>query len=311
MLTVLDIKTNYNKVFIRQSEENKNANMTTLNYIETLAKTAGFNIAAWDIATIFKDPSNKKQSLELIKDRAIINKIFFEKMNEIKANPNQVGESISLLLKTNLEKIAKQRREVSAKRIEQDIKNEQNYIDDYCRGLSDRIARVVKYRKEMAELNGTNADDKVISDLKDVLTGNFFEFLEAKDNTLTFITKNDIYNTYVKPSANLNLNVNLGKFKVVLNMNNMELAVLPHQNNTMINGFYHPHVSERGRICWGNVSSRAASLLTKMDIKNTLLLLATLLTTYNEEAPYIALGTIKVEQDRLALQNNQTQELPF
>jgi hypothetical protein len=152
----------------------------------------------------------------------------------------------------------------------------------------------------MAELNGGNTADKVISDIQEILAGNFYEFLEVKGSTITFVTKNDVINTYVKPSASIDLSVNLGKFKIMFDMNSLAIMVKEHSGNTMVDQHYHPHVGNRGTVCWGNASQHSQDLLQKMAVKEALVLLATLLTTYNESAPYVTLGHFKQKQDDLA-----------
>ena len=308
MLTVLEIKTNLNKVFTRQTDDARNANIAILNYIDHMAKTTGVNIGAWDIGTMFKDPSNKKQSLELIKERNTINRIFFGEVERLKAIPNGENDRISLLLKSNLERISTTRKATRTKQIENELKYKVTHLDGSLRQTMEYIASIAKFKKELAELNGANTEDKIISDIQEICNGNFYEFLEINGSTITFITRNDIINTFKKPMANIDITVNLGKFKILFDMNSLAMIVKPYQNNIMVETSYcHPHVSNSGNICWGNVSGRASELLQKFDVKNALLLLATLLTTYNEEAPYVALVTFKEKKEAMEAEKSQQQ----
>lgn len=314
MLTILDIRTNTAKVFSRQSEESRNANLGIINYLDHMAKTCNININAWDIEAVFSDPANKKQSLDLIKDRGAINKLFFMEVEKFKATPNADSDRVAVLLRTNLEKIGSVRREARMKTLNNEVANKIIEIDSTIKRTMEYIAAVAKHKKEMAELNGANTEEKVISDIQELLKGNFYEFVEIRGTTIIFATKNDIINKFNKPSAKIDLTVNLGKFQVLFDINSLAMVVKPHKDNVMVENHYHPHVSNNGGICWGDAANHAKDLLLKFDVKGALLLLASLLTTYNEQAPYVALGTFDVKRKEMdgAKTPTPTQEvLPF
>jgi len=303
MLTLHECLLNSKKVFARQSEESKNANIAILNYIKHLSDTASVNITAWDIGVLFSDKTNKKASLELIKNRNEINKIFFAEAEKNKAQPNDQINNVEVLLKNQLGIALKKRQDDQRRRLENDLQSRERDLNQYWEAINGRIANIIETRKQLAQLNNVSFNDKIISDIKELLLGNFYDFHSMEGSIIHFKTKNDIINKLIKPSAGLNITVNLGKFRIALNMETMKLQVFPFSDNIPVNRtgeqYTHPHVSYQGNICWGNVSERAAQCLINMDVKNVMLLLATLLTTYNEDNPYVPLVTFKDEFDKI------------
>jgi hypothetical protein len=301
MLTLNDCLLNTKKVFARQSDDVRNANIAILNYIKHLSETASVNIAAWDIETLFGDKSNKKASLELIKVRNEINKIFFGEVERTKTAPDSQLANVETILKNQLAASLKRRTDEKKRMLENTINTRIRDVDQYIIAMNDRIANIVNARKELAQLIGVGTEDKILSDIKELLLGNFYQFHDIEGSTINFITKNDIINKLIQPSAGLNITVNLGKFRIALDMDRMKINIFPFSNNVKVqrNGdnYFHPHVSSGTTVCWGNVSDQAGRMLGNMEVKNVMLLLATLLTTYNQDNPYAPLQSFKEVAD--------------
>jgi len=317
-MNITELMLNQKSVFIRQTNEQKDANLAIVKYIMHLAETSQQNISLWDIDTLFKDPQNKKQSLELIKVKKDINAIFFKEAEKHKAEPNLMFDQLENSIKTSMENSYRTEREERKKTLNRQINNEQNNLNYALNNVNNYLRNIVTKKRELLKLDNVNYTDKVMADLKEVLKGNFYDVLSFENNVITFVTKNDVINSLIKPSAGLNLKVNLGKFKIKLNLTNMDMKIYTHMNNTISDGIYHPYVSNSGSICWGNVSDEAASKLASLDIKGSLILLAALLVTYSDETtPYRSLHSFKAEQEKVAQTNennrviSEDSHLPF
>jgi len=313
MLTINECFINHTKVFSRQSAETKASNLAILNYIKHLGDTSSVNIAAWDIESLFSDKTNKKQSLELIKNRNEINKIFFTEVERTRSDNSSAISNIEKILTKNFDTILTKRKNDKKRRFENEIQSKQEDLNTYIQYTANKTAEIVRLRTEILSLDNINASDKIVSDLKEILSGNFYEFIEIANDCIVFKTKNDIVNTLIKPSAGLNIKVNLGKFKISINLMSLSIKIYGYENNVMARDtFVHPHVSRDGNVCWGNVSEQAANYLTSLDLKNTLLLLATLLVTYNENNPYAPLYEFEAKRKELdaAKKTEQTVNAP-
>jgi len=71
-----------------------------------------------------------------------------------------------------------------------------------------------------------------------------------------------------------------------------------------MHGYFHPHIDEEGRVCWGTASETVANHIVNGQIDKIMPLLWALLHTYNPESPYIKLSTlIEVKRNREIWQN--------
>lgn len=301
MLTVNEIKKNPSKVFSRQTEPSKKANLEILIYIEYLANSSNTNISTWDIGTLFRDSENKKASLELLKNKNEINKTFFEQKEKMKEGSTEEIQNIIKLIGNSIGTALDGQKEARILKLRNEIVNQRSKIEENVKAITEKIKDTVNSKKEMDMLEGTNSKDRVMADIEDILKGNFYQFHSFEDNLLVFTTRSDIVLGLVNVKAGVNYQVNMGKYKISLDMKTFKLLVLPHEKNMKLNDHVHPFVGEHGDVCFGNVQSRASDLLASMDVKGILNLLMGLLTTYSaESSPYMVLESFKKESDRLA-----------
>ena len=299
MITINEIFLNEKKYFARQPDELKNANKEALKYIQTIASTSQTNISHWDIGTIFKDPTNKKTSLDLIKDKKLLNKLFFETKMVEDSNPTTVDTNILNLIRTNLKKIDNSIINERKNTLNRVISSEEQRITEYQNEISRRIAAIIRNRKELLSLDGIDSNEKVLSEIAEILKSNFYKFESFDRNVLTLSTKNDVINTYKNTAANIDCTVNLGKFKILLDVQNASVMVLPKENNVIYekdsNKWYHPHIRYSGAICWGNANSAVTGLLSGLEFKKVLDILSSILLNFNFENPYVQLTRFEMQ----------------
>lgn len=126
-----------------------------------------------------------------------------------------------------------------------------------------------------------------------ILEGGFYSLARNKTytcpNKLLWFTTKDITLTHKNPSAGIDLEVPMGNYYVTVNMETYDVRVKPCNNNLQYSGYYHPHVNESGRVCWGNAAEVMAQALEDMKPSVALTALQIILTTYNDESPYALL----------------------
>ena len=301
MLTINEIKRNPSQVFARQTDEGKKLNFEMLKYIEFLATASSTNISMWDIKDIFGDKENKKVSLEIVKNKNEINKLFYANKDKMASGSTEEIQNIVKIIGDSIGTALEAQKSGRITSLENNILSKRRNIEDYIRQMSQRISDIVSYRKELDTLENISTRDKIMADIEEVLKGNFYAFESFENNILTLTTKENVMSTLVNAKAGLNLNVNLGKFKVKLNLVNFELKVLPHSGNMKLNDHIHPYVGGSGDVCFGNGQARASTLLETMNISGVMTLLAAILTTFSEDStPFVSLNSFKIEADRLA-----------
>lgn len=301
MLTITEIKRNSSKIFSRQAEENKKANLAMIGYIEHLAQTSSTNIQNWDIEELFADQTNKKLSLEILKNKSMINKVFFERKLLVESDSAEEIKQVLKSIDSSVEKVFSARKKERIENLQNTIISERESIETVTNQMLEKISKIVRSRSELDMLENISTKDKFVSDIEEVLKGNFYKFESFQDNILTLSTKQNVISSLINPKAGLNLSVDLGKFKAVLNLLDFNLKILPHENNIKLGGCYHPYVGTSGAICFGNAAARANELLAEMNVKGVLELLAALLTNFSDEtAPHVSLSSFAEEVKRIA-----------
>jgi hypothetical protein len=307
-MQLIEIKQNYKKIFARQTDEQLKANIDSLDYITKLAKSTNINVFTWNIVDLFADKKNKKQSLELIKDKNEINKIFFTYSDSIQNTPNAELELIEKTVKNSINVLDLKLVNDKKQKLQRLIEIKTNEMSTYNNYIMNNISSIVSARQEMLKIVDVNIKDKIISDVIEILKGGFYEFHELNGYNLILVTKDSIINTYKNINEGIDLTLNLGKFKIIYNLEIFTLKVYPHENNYTVSSFYHPHVNDSGEVCWGNVSVRASELLANAEIKEALNLLSVLLTTYNPDNPYRTLAQFNdvINPSRFKLRTDNT-----
>lgn len=126
-----------------------------------------------------------------------------------------------------------------------------------------------------------------------ILEGGFYSLARHKTytcpNKLLWFTTRDITLTHKNHSAGIDMEVPMGNYYVSVNMETYDIRVKLCNNNLQYSGYYHPHVSEGGRVCWGNAAEVMAQSLADMKPSVALTALQIILTNYNDESPYASL----------------------
>lgn len=127
-----------------------------------------------------------------------------------------------------------------------------------------------------------------------ILAGGFYSLARHKTytcpNKLLWFTTKDITLTHKNPSAGIDFEVPMGNYYVSVDMETYDVRVKPCNNNLNYSGYYHPHVNDGGRVCWGNAAEVMAQALSDMKPSVALTALQIILTTYNDESPYATLA---------------------
>lgn len=117
----------------------------------------------------------------------------------------------------------------------------------------------------------------------ELMVGNMIESIDFDPQGFTIVSK---------PATILHgeRSYNFGKFKfrAVKNSNSYSYNIKGHSDNTLVRGYYHPHVSPSG-VCMGNVSSDFGTALNNGDIETIIVLLVNLLNSYSSDNPFLSI----------------------
>ena len=256
-------------------------------YIAYLAQQTGTHVDQWDLEKVFGLTENFKNEI----GRSVINKKFFQEAEKIKKKTAVKKKPDVAIKKTITAAVAKRKKHdaTELKRLLADRTEFLRLAGEHAMRYQASVSQAAGAARELRRLKKINVS--VPDQIEKIVKGGFWELHEFVDDTLSFVTKNDIIISHGNRKALEGTGVNFGKFRVEVELRDAVVEVFPHGNNIYdeAGAYYHPHVDESGDVCWGNAAGSAATFLTDLDIVGLLLLLSTLLSNYNSSAPFVNL----------------------
>jgi hypothetical protein len=281
------------RTFARMAPEKATQHVEVIKYIEGIARTAGIDISLWDAKRLF----GTGQGNELIMDKSLINRIFFEEMERLHivdtSGTTATDNPVPVPVLTGAQ-------QVKIKALEtQLIQNEKDRLAREHRGALDnalsryrdfeeclRKAWLVSQQVNNLE-GGPRGRVSITEQITNIASGNFWTLKSVDDSgNVRFVCKDNVFIEYRNPAASIDYRVNTGKFEVIYNIMNTSLKVVKSSQNIVVDDYYHPHINSFGHICWGSAANEAAKLLSQGNLESPINILATILTNYNPSSPY-------------------------
>lgn len=303
MVKVSDLKANgYHKVRSEFKEVQKALEL--LNYIDFLSATSASPADNLEIPI---------EDGEIKLTRKDLNQLFFAaQANDIELEKNNVSlitDEAQAAIRKVLEDRRNKRLSDMEKRIESLMYTAQQSATHMQTTLSEA-------RKERINLEVFKGEDqtKFIPDVMQAITESNWNFHRFHGGNMEFINRTDVFLVYTNRKTNESYSVNCGKFKVVININNMSLIVYKSSHNIIgtTSTHMHPHCLDSHTPCWGNAAGLYQKLVLTGDIGGVLKLIDSLLANYNPDSPYIEIHRFaqlaKERDEREAAEYGQRKE---
>lgn len=234
---------------------------------------------------------DQEDLLVALTSKADINK----KMLEIKEALPKVEETasrkdIELLVQSKYTQVLEQRKSVLMRDVnmyENNIITAQYQIEENRKLIHGKLAQI----KGM----GIETHEEVVNNLVEALKDPWFrlatqaELSEYTDNNegaecIGFVTSTVVL-------VHGNVEVNLGKYMVLINPSTFQLHIRMFEKNIFLDNTIHPHV--RRTICWGNAQDAVVKAMQTKDFARLLALTKSLLLRYNEDSPFRTIDQFK------------------
>lgn len=159
-----------------------------------------------------------------------------------------------------------------------------------------QLGQAAKISLKLAAYSGNEFVD-LTEEIKEIVKDGWYTYedhrtkehnLTNSDKALVFTTQ-PVYMQWFNPRANVNLKVLMGKFKVTYSPATGNIKVNPCSDNLMVDGYFHPHIGDRGSVCWGNAADTHARATRDFKPSKSFGALRVILQTYNDESPYTSL----------------------
>ncbi len=317
MSNIRTIIQNRAKVFGKLTEGEMKNQLKTLNYIELLAMQTKTNLSDWDVLNTFRA---KEGSNKLITNPKEINKRLFALAEEAKIGIQRSHILDVIKHEKKILKLSKETFGHRAQHVKNEIENQKYRINDAGEaikrdaantGLSenDRAYRLKQHNKniQLAQENITRSEaaltrvqeyattDRLVKEVAKIVAGGFWKFFGISGKNLCFITASNIILFEKNPKAGLNLQKDMGVYKIKLNLEYMDASVHIFYGNTRMNDNIHPYVSQGG-VCYGNSGNYYSRARQENDIVQMMNMLSMVLSTYSSAGgPYRRLADFRVD----------------
>jgi hypothetical protein len=247
-----------------------------VNYLGRMCSLIGLNP---DDLKPFLHVSDESE-VKLIEDRGEINK-------RLSALADEFANKKEIVLSTKEEELF-----TLLEKLQQDRRNEiiSGYRNNRTQLLGSATASFIQAHSYLQRASVCHRDalaleskahTKFVEEIKKIATNSFWLLLEVTSDRVTFGTRHAITMSYVNKEAGINMQVPLGRYKLIL-MYSGELNMVKWTNNiTLSSHYYHPYCDTRGNICWGNAAALISQKIGREEFADIFSILASLLTTYD------------------------------
>lgn len=222
-----------------------------------------------------------------VSDRKEINKIFFAGLTA----PPKV-ELASSQRKALRDMFA--RRADSSNRLRDNMNQRLVYYQEAERNMQQRLADYISSKRAYEAALATHDSLSLVYPIEKLLSEGrvLLHSVSGAEGYVEFTTVNDCIVKHKNEAAKVYITVNLGKFKLVVDISRNKVYVRKHMGNTEVDGYFHPHVAGDGSVCWGNARDAISAALEQCDVYKIVNTLLILLSEYNDESPYVSLAQI-------------------
>lgn len=286
-----------NKVLARMPDDMRQSNQESLTYIKYLLSVTNTSPKRWNLFKIFGEEDNEQQ---FIIDRNELNKRFMEHLTAQKAKQiESISESLGVMpeLMIAVEKGLNKSLEARRKDYQYQVTIQTQALERQHAEVNYILTNLNNARTQLEQLDGENAASAIKEEIEVVLKDGYWTNPIVYNNYLYLNTQEEIILTQKNKAANIDIELNVGKFAVKISLSNFLIEVIPYKNNvslsTMDGSYYHPHVSTQGSICWGDAYQNVSNWLATRNLGKVLKMLYALLFTYSDTNPYVTLQRMK------------------
>ena len=262
-------------------------------YIDRLASITQTNITDWNLNE-FINPGSANRYIHT--EKQDINRIFYNMLAN-RPKPEVKAGGLSAEAVKDIKNLAKKMVNGDKNIIKASIRSYISRIESSALSINSCHKEIKLLNERLVNAENRNTDS-LLTELERVQSDGFFFFDTGySDNAIKFKTQPITLN-YVNQAQSVNCTRPMGTFEVVLNVLDFKrIKVKEDKNNlyttregTGLNpGYYHPHVSQSGNVCWGNGTTRASKLHSEGKFYEFMMLLKQVLNEYCHDNPYHSL----------------------
>jgi predicted nucleic acid-binding Zn-ribbon protein len=220
-----------------------------------------------------------------------LNKLFFEKLETWKKDSASLDDEMKKSPMFDIKFKLEDSNEYQY--LKQDVAQFEREFSAANDVLQSKISALANARTKIWQLENKTPEKilNIIEQIDLIEKGGFYTFdfhqsVKLNRGSYCFYTS-PVYLSYKNPAAGINIqSCPFGRFKIIYNILTGSVKVLKLSKNIEYSGYYHPHISGSGSVCWGNAATLYKDACQTYDMVKALNALQVILTNYNDQSPY-------------------------
>lgn len=222
---------------------------------------------------------------------ANLNKMFFEKLETWKKDSASLDDEMKKNPMFDIKFKIEDSQEYQY--LKQDLNQFEREFSSMNENLMSKISQMSQARTKVWQIENKTPEKilNIIEQIDLLDKGGFYTFdfnqsTKLNRGTYCFYTS-PIFLSYKNPAAGINIqSCPFGRFKIIYNILTGSVKVSKLSKNIEYGGYYHPHISGSGSVCWGNAATLYKDSCQTYDMVKALNALQVILTNYNDQSPY-------------------------
>lgn len=281
-----------NEDFSKLSPSRKKIVTGAIEYIGDMSRVNGVDVREWDLYKVFGKggKTTNPNPLNIKTKREDLTKAFFDYKRELIDEPDK-GIPQDLLERIEKNSIVMYNSRISS--LESELSSQKEQADRYFNSGQNKLDQAYDCWTEIQAIKGNG--NTLPAQVKNIINSGKFDyhtdFFDHDKKLIEFTNVNDVILKHTS-SALGKYRLNMGKYRIVVDLNSLRVTVRPHIGNIHCNSanHIHPHVRD-GSICWGNGANAVSRAVGQGNLLGILEILHELLNTYNSKGPYVALDS--------------------
>ena len=297
---IFDITKNNFAAIIDPDSKRRLKQVNSLNYIMFLASSMGVDISQWNVKEVF---TNNDGTIYV--DKGHVNQAFFAELDKLKSTAVYAGgETVPPDLAKALATISTRHGSGLVDKLSRSLASNYLHAESRYAVYIEKLKECARVNADLVRLRGEHGMNATVEIQKIIDSGRWrllSSIEDARDKNMVILgTTSDIVCRHANQRAGVDITVNLGRAQARITFREMPfIEVLRHGGNLVLaDGWWHPHISTAGTVCWGNVSAEIDQFFATWNLSKVFEILNSVLNDYNPLNPYIALETFhKYEAD--------------
>lgn len=234
-------------------------------------------------------PSEVVHAIAEAQAKQVVNKLFFDWFNSRPIKTTTfTDDDLNLFKKAlSVEHTEAYQNLISSRMSQQ---REVTRLSNLVHQCARQIASYNEKLRSLTNQNGIDLTPEIAAIVKDGWYRYESEFTKAmnsgSEEPCLYFTTPRVNMSFYNKAVGAEMNVDMGRYLIKYRVRTGVIEVKTHEDNLIVEGYIHPHVSSDNTLCWGNASTHYSKSMVEHTPSLAFKSMRVILQTYNDESPY-------------------------